>query len=133
VAEERRCYVCGADGAISCLSPAIFEATYEPAPLAGLPVTFDGVQRQRCMWCGALIEERNFARMAVATDSSASSEVQQEEANRAGTAHWQGFVAIEGTNPVVLSAVDEPEDGQAPERSCMRLLPSAPLVEEGGE
>jgi hypothetical protein len=92
--------------------------------LAGPQITFDNVVRQRCVWCGAMIEERDLSNMAVATDSDASPEVQQEEANRAVRAGWEGFVAIEGTFPVVKSAVDEPEDGKAPERSCMRLLPA---------
>jgi hypothetical protein len=94
--------------------------------LAGPVITFDGVSRQRCAWCGALIEERDHSNMMVATDSSASPEVQQEEANSAGRGRWEGFVAIEGTNPVCMSAVPEPEDGNAPERSCMRLLPDLP-------
>lgn len=91
--------------------------------LAGPQITFDGVARQRCCWCGALIEERDFSNMAVAVDPSASAEVQQEEANSAAQGSWKGFVAIDGTNPVCKSAVAEPEDGKAPERSCMRLLP----------
>jgi hypothetical protein len=99
-------------------------AAAEIVHIAGEPITFDGVQRQRCSWCGALIEERDLANMAVATDSSASSEVQQEEANSVGRSHWKGFVAVVGTFPIMKWAVDEPEDGQAPERSCMRLLPS---------
>ena len=92
--------------------------------LAGPQITFDGVARQRCAWCGALIEERDLSNMAVATDSTASPEVQQEEANRVALGAWEGFVAVEGTFPVRKSAVDEPEDGKAPERSCMRLLPA---------
>lgn len=94
--------------------------------LAGPLIAFDNVSRQRCAWCGALIEERDHANMAVSVDPSASPEVRQEEANRAGCAKWDGFVAIEGTNPRCLSAVDEPEDGKAPERSCMRVLPVDP-------
>jgi hypothetical protein len=92
--------------------------------LAGPQITFDNVVRQRCAWCGALIEERDLSNMAVATNSTASPEVQQEEANRVALGAWEGFVAVEGTFPVCKSAVDEPEDGKAPERSCMRLLPA---------
>lgn len=97
--------------------------TEEIVHLAGPAITFDNVQVQRCCWCGALIEERDFSNMAVATDPSASPEVQQEEANSVGRSSWEGFVAVAGTNPVAKWAVEEPADGKAPERSCMRLLP----------
>lgn len=101
-------------------------ASREPVEIvhiAGPSITFDGVKVQRCAWCGALIESRDFSRMAVATDPSASQEVQQEEANSAGRASWEGFVSVIDGFPRILSAVDEPEDGKAPERSCMRLIP----------
>lgn len=88
--------------------------------LAGPSITYGSVNRQRCAWCGALIDERDFERMAVQVDATASAEVQQEEANRALELKWEGFVAIDGN---VRWAVDTPEDGRAPERSCMRLLP----------
>jgi hypothetical protein len=88
--------------------------------IAGPPIMLGSVQRQRCLWCGALIEERDLARTSVAVDPSASEEVQQEEANRSAELRWEGLVAIDGP---VRWAVDEPEDGKAPERSCMRLLP----------
>lgn len=97
--------------------------TDEIIHLAGAQITFDGVIRQRCCWCGALIEEREPAMMAVAIDETASQEVQGEEVADVGRAHWEGFVAVAGTNPVAMWSVDEPEDGKAPERSCMRLLP----------
>lgn len=96
------------------------------AHLAGPQISFDGVIRQRCVWCGALIEEREPANMAVKVDETASEEVQQEEANSVGRAGWEGWVEITGTNPVMKSSVDEPEDGKAPENSCMRLLPVDP-------
>lgn len=54
----------------------------------------------------------------------ASEEVQQEEANSAGRATWKGFVSVIDGFPRILSAVEEPEDGKAPERSCMRLFPA---------
>lgn len=85
--------------------------------IAAPPVAVEGVIRQRCAWCGALIEEKDTANMAVAVDPTASKEVQQEETNRAVQSRWTGLVAIDGH---VRWAVDEPEDGRAPERSCMR-------------
>lgn len=96
--------------------------TDEIVHLAGPQVTFGNVVRQRCCWCGGLIAEYDLSRMAVQIDETASPEVQQAEIESA-PGRWEGFVAIEGTNPRCLSAVDTPEDGKAPERSCMRLLP----------
>jgi RNA polymerase subunit RPABC4/transcription elongation factor Spt4 len=94
--------------------------------IAAPAITFDNVKVQRCAWCGALIETRDFSNMAVAIDPSASQEVQQEEANSAGRASWKGFVSVLDGFPRILSAIDEPEDGKAPERSCMRLIPVDP-------
>ena len=87
---------------------------------AGQTMTFGSVQRQRCLWCGALIDERDLARVAVQVDPSASEEVQREEAVRTAELKWSGLVAIDGN---ARWAVDDPEDGNAPERSCMQLLP----------
>jgi len=96
------------------------------AHLAGPLIVFGGVARQRCVWCGALIEERDLNRMAVAIDESASPEVQQEEVASVGRSEWKGWVLIVGTNPVMKTTVEEPEDGHAPDESCMRLLPGEP-------
>ena len=93
------------------------------AHLAGPQITFDGVQVQRCVWCGALVEERDLNNMGVATDSSASTEVQQEEANNAASGHWEGWVLIAGTFPVMLTSIDEPGDGKPPREACMYKLP----------
>ena len=32
--------------------------------VAGTPVTFGSITRQRCCWCGALIQERDLARIS---------------------------------------------------------------------
>lgn len=89
--------------------------------VAAQPVTFGSMQRQRCAWCGALIEERDHSRMAVAVPPNSSEEVRREEVARAAETRWEGLVAVDGH---VRWAVDDPEDGLAPERSCMRLLPA---------
>lgn len=96
------------------------------AHLAGPQITFGSVVRQRCSWCGALIEERDLANMAVKIDESASPEVQQEEVASVGRAAWAGWVEVMGTNPVMKTSVEEPEEGKAPENSCMQLLPVDP-------
>lgn len=87
---------------------------------AGQTMTFGSLQRQRCLWCGALIDERDLARTAVQVDPAASEEVQREEAARGAELKWSGLVAIDGN---VRWAVDEPDDGHAPPRSCMQLFP----------
>ncbi len=99
------------------------EEPVEIVHLAGPAITFDRVQVQRCAWCGALIQLQDIANIAVAVDRTASREVQQEEANAPGRSSWKGFVSVIEGFPRILQAVDEPEDGKAPERSCMRLLP----------
>lgn len=106
--------------------------SHEIVHLAGPQITFGSVSRQRCVWCGALIEEHDWSRIGVQIDDSASDEVQQEEIARARRVEWTGFVAIEGTNPICKSTVPEPEDGKAPERSCMRLLPEPPQENTSG-
>jgi hypothetical protein len=86
--------------------------------VAGPLITYDNVQRQRCAWCGGLIEERDLERTAVAIEPGESAEHAAEGLRRT---KWAGLVAVDGN---VRWAVDEPDDGKAPERSCMRLLPS---------
>lgn len=85
---------------------------------AGESLTFGTVQRQRCLWCGALIDERDFSRMATQIQPGESEEQAVEAMHRT---HWSGLVAIDGN---VRWAVDDPEDGKAPPRSCMELFPA---------
>lgn len=96
------------------------------AHLAGPLIIFDSVARQRCVWCGALIDECDLANIAVQVDESASEEVQQEEAASVGRSRWKGWVEITGTNPAMKSTIEEPEEGKPPENSCMKLLPVEP-------
>jgi hypothetical protein len=85
--------------------------------VAGPQITFGSVQRQRCAWCGALIVEHDLASVGVQVQEGESAEHAMEGFRRS---RWEGLVAVDGN---VKWAVDEPADGQAPERSCMRLLP----------
>lgn len=85
--------------------------------LAGPQVEFDGVQRQRCVWCGALIDEKPLARMATIIEEGESGE---QAAERLRRIRWEGWVAIDGKS---RWRVNQPDDNKAPERSCMRLLP----------
>lgn len=99
----------------------------------GPKVFFGDVSRQRCMWCGALIEETDWSLVAIQIDSSASEEVQKAEVASVRDAEWTGLVEVSGTNPVTLSAVDQclQDDEKAPDRACMRLLPPE-VVPDGG-
>ena len=95
--------------------------------MAGPVITFGSVSRQRCSWCGALIDEKDMTRIAV--------QIPEDGSDPLPLAWWEvgGLVAVSGSNPRVSSAV-EPElsedetmpDGspvyKAPERSCMRLF-----------
>jgi hypothetical protein len=107
------------------MSPAVNEPT-AIAHLAGPLITFDGVSRQRCVWCGALIDERDIRNIGVPIDETASAEVQQAEVQSAARSKWEGWVLVMGTNPVMKTSIDEPGDERAPEESCMRLLPPDP-------
>lgn len=95
--------------------------------VAGMVLTVGDVIRQRCAWCGALIDERDTSRMAVQVDTTASPEVQQHEANEAiHRTRWEpgALVAIAGDGPGGGGAywvVDEPADGKVPPESCMAL------------
>lgn len=84
---------------------------------AGQDMTFGTIQRQRCLWCGALIDERDFSRMATQIQPGESEEQAVEAMRRT---RWSGLVAVDGG---ARWAVDDPEDGKAPDRSCMVLLP----------
>lgn len=86
---------------------------------------FGSVVRQRCAWCGALIQERDLANIGMPeADRREDRRGKPIEADEVGW--WSGLVAVSGTNPVILSAVDDPPDGKAPDRSCMVLMPVDP-------
>ena len=89
---------------------------------AGPTMSFGAITRQRCLWCGGLIDEKNLDNIAMPeADRKPERRGKPIEADELG--HWEGLVAVSGTNPVMRRAVDDPPDGKAPERSCMMLLP----------
>lgn len=84
--------------------------------LAGPCIAFDGVRRQRCVWCGALLAEYDLANVGRVLEPGEDPEAEWEPAS------WSGFVAVEQAGAATAySAVAEPADGRAPERSCMRI------------
>ena len=83
---------------------------------------FGSVCRQRCAWCGALIQESDLANIGMLeTDRKPERRGKPIEATE--LCWWSDLVAVTGTNPVIRSAVEPPPDGKAPERSCMMLMP----------
>lgn len=85
----------------------------------GQVMTFGSVARQRCMWCGALIEEKDLDRIAI-EEASRPPERQGKPLEVDDLAWWRDLVAVDGN---WKSIVEHPADGKAPERSCMRLMP----------
>lgn len=93
--------------------------------VAGPTLTYDTVRRQRCLWCGALIDEYDLSRIArpLEPDEDPDNPKPWEPG------HWEGLVAVDGN---MRWSIDEPPDGKAPERSCMRLLPAFDALGERG-
>lgn len=93
--------------------------TEEIIHLAAQPVVFGPRGVQRCAWCGAVIERWDLRMVAMQEDS------REERYRGLPLAHeemprWEGLVAVDGR---VRYQVEDPEDAQAPDRSCMVLLP----------
>jgi hypothetical protein len=88
---------------------------------AGIAARAGSVIRQRCCWCGALIEEIDLERIAVQTTVIGGPAVEFVDAEGKPKDRWQGLVAISEGFPTVKWAVDEPADGKIPADSCMAL------------
>lgn len=91
--------------------------------LAGTPVRVGSVIRQRCAWCGAVIDEIDIDRVAVhSTDP-----VRFVDDDGNPLLRWDGLVAIEqhDERAVIGSTakwkVEPPDDHDIPEDSCMAL------------
>jgi hypothetical protein len=91
---------------------------------AGPICTFGTISRQRCQWCGALIQEYDLERVAI-QESSRPPERQGKPVEPSELGWWGGLVSVDGN---WMAAVDEPLDQKAPERSCMMLLPAEIMV-----
>lgn len=83
---------------------------------AGQTLRIGDVIRQRCLWCGGLIEERDLANTAV---SVGPDETPEEAIDGLYSSHWSGLVAV--ANGVRWS-VPDPDDGRIPDRSCANIL-----------
>lgn len=94
--------------------------------LAAPPIRVANVIRQRCAWCGALIDEHDLANIAVPEGEDLG--LVDEDGNP--TARWDGLVAVEQHDgwPLGMTAkwdVSSPADGKIPMDSCMSLDPVA--------
>lgn len=93
--------------------------TDEIIHIAGPVITFNRTARQRCAWCGALIQEYDLANIGV-LESDRPAERRGKPVELDDVAWWEGLVAIDG---IARWQVHDPADGKAPERSCMVVLP----------
>ena len=100
--------------------------------LAAQPLRAANLIRQRCAWCGALIDEHDLDRIAVAigpgeTEADARRSLVNDDGTPAGG--WEGLVAVDVCEGVVTAkwAVPDPEDGKIPADSCMNLDPGVTL------
>lgn len=89
--------------------------------LAAAAIRVKSVIRQRCAWCGALIDEHDLERIAWQDDGSGQNPLIDED----GTPRerWAGLVAVVDGNPTMKWAVDHPDDHEVPPDSCMALDP----------
>jgi len=80
----------------------------------------DELARQRCSWCGALVEERDFTHMAVAIQPGESPK-QAAEATRQMRREPGAHVAVDGNVRYVVPQ----EEGRIPDGSCRLFDPFA--------
>lgn len=90
---------------------------------AAAVLRFGTVIRQRCSWCGALIDEVDVANVAMPTAQLAPGEtVESHFVYKDGTPkqRWSGLVWVSEGFPTVKWALDDSGD-EAPGQSCMCL------------
>lgn len=92
--------------------------------LAGPPIRVRNVIRQRCAWCGAVLQEDDLDRIAWVAEEGAEDEHPLIEPDGTPKARWAGLVAVEEGNPTAKWAVEESADREVPSDSCMALDPA---------
>lgn len=94
--------------------------------LAGPACGYGSVWRQRCMWCGALVEEHDLTSVGM-LEADRPEERRGKPLTVDDLCWWDGLVSVDDHTSVRVSSAFEPEVGEggspiAPERSCMRLF-----------
>jgi hypothetical protein len=84
--------------------------------LVGEQITFNERSRQRCLWCGALVDEKDWTRTSIAI--SPGQTVAEARESMCAT-KWAEFVGVDGNMRYAV----EHEGDKVPEGSCMLLDP----------
>jgi hypothetical protein len=84
---------------------------------AGATLRIGPVIRQRCLWCGALIEEIDVRQVAVPIEPGQTAE---QAHHGLFDLKWSGLVAVDGN---ARYSVPDPPDGEVPARACSEVLP----------
>lgn len=91
---------------------------------SGQTMRIGPLRRQRCLWCGGLIQEYDLRRISRVLEPGEDPDAEWEPGA------YSGLVAVDGQSSW---AVDDPEDGKVPARACSELLPDAPPPPDEGD
>ena len=85
--------------------------------VVGISVETRGIRRQRCAWCGALLQEDDLSRMAWALNEDGSDPGPPSE--------WPvaEILRIDGNVLRVVPKDEWPEEGKVPLDCCLRIDP----------
>lgn len=88
--------------------------------IIGPPMTMNSatrglVRRQRCLWCGALVDEMELERVAV--------QVPADGSPPRPPATWEpgAVIRVQGTNPRMTSVVEVGPDDLLPDDACANI------------
>jgi hypothetical protein len=93
--------------------------------VAGPTITVGSIRRQRCAWCGALLEEQDLSRIARPLEPGEDPD--NPKPWEPGAWETGAHVRLSGTNPRFSSLEEhephpeDPSQWQVPEDSCMAL------------
>lgn len=91
----------------------------------GPQVGIGSIYRQRCMWCGALVDEKDLASIGIMLEPGDPPGGLDPQTMLKRLGFWEpgSFVAIDKGSHM-WSAVEDAPDGGTPENSCCRLDPT---------
>lgn len=106
-------------------APSADRAMPTQVHLAGPDIAMNGLRRQRCVWCGLLLDEMDLSRIAVQVEPGC-------EPEPPATLKPGAFYRVLGVNPRAIALIDEDElergdDGRPmpPSDSCLMIDPWA--------